>query len=69
MSQRVQFGSTLDSYGSIQSKIAKMALQAYVTEVPLSLSCVLVYFMGILHVVDSIHDKCEYGQRGGGISA
>ncbi|XP_065840926.1 very long-chain specific acyl-CoA dehydrogenase, mitochondrial-like [Oscarella lobularis] len=32
VSQRVQFGSTLDSYGSIQSKIAKMALQAYVTE-------------------------------------
>eukprot|EP00118_Oscarella_pearsei_P026047 m.309293 g.309293 ORF g.309293 m.309293 type:complete len:617 (+) comp45999_c0_seq1:41-1891(+) len=31
-SQRKQFGGTLDTYGTIQSKIARMALQVYVTE-------------------------------------
>lgn len=30
--QRVQFGRTLDNYGTIQEKIARMAMLQYITE-------------------------------------
>ena len=30
--QRVQFGQTIDNYGAIQEKIARMAILQYITE-------------------------------------
>ena len=69
---RVQFGNKLETYGVVQEKLARMAIQLYVTEVS-GKNPEAVMFHGVspasLPAVHCVHAQRQYGQRRDGVPA
>ena len=64
---RVQFGNKLETYGVVQEKLARMAIQLYVTEVSRACFGIKGWMSQHKHhplpAVHGIHAQWQHGQR------